>query len=92
MFYYKTNINNKIYYFTSSNFCYYNEKYGHLVYCDANDAQYVLIGNNAYRIDWLRMENPKKIGSYPTINVTELTKEEYDKEIALQKEEKPSEN
>jgi hypothetical protein len=87
MFYYKTTINNKIYYFTNLNFCYYDEKFGNLIYCGINKAQYVLINDTPYRISWLMPENPKKENSYPTISVFELTKEEYEEGISEQQKE-----
>jgi hypothetical protein len=87
MFYYKTNIDGKTYYFTSSSFCYYNEKFGGLVYCDINKAQYVMVNNTPYRIPWLKEENSKKRNSYPTISVFELTKEEYEEGVSEQQKE-----
>lgn len=87
MFYYKTDIDGKTYYFTDLNFCYYDEKFGNLIYCEIDRAQYVLINSTPYRISWLMPENPKKENSYPTISVLQTTKEEYEKWITEQQKE-----
>ena len=80
MYYYElSDLNNKIMgYVTSFQLRCYRPKRKRMICCDESKAQYVQLGNNFYRVDWLHPEEAEVRGKYPSINMKLISLEEFE--------------
>lgn len=63
---------------TSDAFLRYQTKHRIMLSVDVQEAQYIMCNDDIYHAVWMSPENSEKRGIYETVDVIEITKEEYD--------------
>lgn len=74
---------------TDNLFLRWQPKHKILVWCDVQEAQYILFGDTLYHDGWMVPENEEKKGVYPTAEVQEITETVYNALLNEEAEQNP---